>query len=234
MAGILAARFGANSNIRAAGGGGSGLPITETWTGTTGAAWPSQWTVTNTSGTGGAATIQANAGRLVTPTTAYGTIRAMLAGMPVTTDMNAVVTVTFAAQTQTWFSITVRDSNVTHATDQSYPATGYTAYVTCNGTPTSGVLTMWKTVNSTNTGIGGAQVTKTITAGTPIKVRIQVLGTTVRCRLWTASAAEPSTWDYTSTDSSIVSGRAGIYYQNQSTAGTAATVTVDDYSLTAT
>jgi glucose/arabinose dehydrogenase len=80
--------------------------------------------------------------------------------------------------------------------------TWYKAYIT--GT----TLVLQKRVNGTYTIL--STVPFTATAGTQYSIRFQAVGTTLRVRVWAASAAEPGTWNITATDGSIASGRPGI------------------------
>ncbi len=80
----------------------------------------------------------------------------------------------------------------------------------------------------------------TVTAGTPIRVRVQVDGTnptTLRARAWPAGATEPTTWQATATDTTAAlqnpgSLRLSTYLSSSATNGPI-TVTYDDLTATA-
>ncbi len=66
-----------------------------------------------------------------------------------------------------------------------------------------------------------------------LKVRLEVVGSTIRGRVWLATAAEPTTWDVTATDTSIPDpGLAGFYAWGP--AAVAQGFDHDDFSLTGT
>ena len=79
----------------------------------------------------------------------------------------------------------------------------------------------------------------TATAGTPIRVRVQVDGTnptTLRARAWPATATEPTTWQSTATDTTAAlqnpgSPRLSTYLSSSATNGPI-TVTYDDLTAT--
>ena len=79
----------------------------------------------------------------------------------------------------------------------------------------------------------------TVTAGTPIRVRVQVDGTnptTLRARAWPATATEPTTWQATATDTTAAlqnpgSPRLSTYLSSSATNGPI-TVTYDDLTAT--
>ena len=79
----------------------------------------------------------------------------------------------------------------------------------------------------------------TATAGTPIRVRVQVDGTnptTLRARAWPAAATEPTTWQTTATDTTAAlqnpgSPRLSTYLSSSATNGPV-TVTYDDLTAT--
>src|SRR4051812_26124797 len=74
-------------------------PITETWTGTNGAAWPDQWSTASA----GTATIQSNQGRIVTPTGAFGATSIWLSGMTSSLNSDSVFTFTCPSATVEWY-----------------------------------------------------------------------------------------------------------------------------------
>ena len=80
----------------------------------------------------------------------------------------------------------------------------------------------------------------TVGAGDEVRLRLQVLGTsptTLRARVWSAGAAEPSSWQVSATDSTAALQRAGAVglqgYVSSSTTNTPQTVAFDDLAVTA-
>ena len=96
----------------------------------------------------------------------------------------------------------------------------YRAFI--NGTN----LIIQKKVNGTLTLLG--KTAFAATAGTSYTLRFGVVGSTLTAKVWQTGTAEPASWMITLTDSSLLSGRYGIYLQVQST------VTADISSFLAT
>lgn len=198
--------------------------ITETWTGTTGAAWPSQWTTRS-----GTATIQTNAGRLVTPSTAtWSNARVDNSGMAVRGDTNVLVTVSFATQAPQYIIVGIDgDMGGTSAG----PNTGYVVQLEPTATAASGGMSIFEKSAGTGTYRTGAG-TVTLTANTQYKLRFQRSGQVLQARFWPAANAEPTTWQasYTLTGTPV-SGRVSLGISNADVAGSR-TVTFDDFSVT--
>lgn len=197
---------------------------TETWTGTTGAAWPSQWTTT-AGGTSSSATIQSNAGRLTYPTVsnyAQGTFE-FLSGMTASRDFDITVTVTFPVITERYLYIMGR-ANSTGSVGYGvniYPAAG---------TASIGIV-RWDSGGATD--LAANLAGGTWTANVARKVRVQGIGNTIQCKVWDASGSEPSSWlsSVTDTTYSATTGRVALtVYTGASTSGSF--VTLDDLTVT--
>lgn len=197
----------------------------ETWTGTTGAAWPAQWTGT-AGASGSTATIQSNAGRLTFATVSgYATGRVeYLSGMSASADFDLTVTVTFATIQEEYLLLAVRSSSDVFTSGygvQLYPA---------NGTATCGLV---KLTTSGPVTLGAGDLTAgSWTASVARKVRLRVVGTTLQVKVWDASGSEPGTWLSTITDSTYsASGRVGMYCMTGNTTS-GSFVTLDDLTVT--
>jgi len=72
--------------------------------------------------------------------------------------------------------------------------------------------------------------------GSPnIMVRLQCVGTTVRVRLWSETAPEPTTWLLTASDGSVTAaGYAGLYNAENSGAANGTVVSLADFTLSST
>jgi hypothetical protein len=199
---------------------------TETWTGTTGAAWPSQWTVGQAGATGSSATIQSNAGRLSFPTVSnysFGPFE-YLSGMTAATDFDLTMTVTFAVIQEEYLMVGVR-SNAT-------ATSGYGLMIfPGNGTSSTVGIDKLTATGPTSLGIGDLPA-GTWSAGVARKIRLQAIGGTLRCKVWDASASEPATWIGTVTDTTYTgTGKVTLYAQTGfSTSGSF--VTLDDLTVT--
>jgi hypothetical protein len=198
---------------------------TETWTGTTGAAWPAQWT-RYAGATGSGSTIQSNAGRTSIPTVAgYATGDMMvLTGMTAAADVDLTATVTFSTIQEEYLHLMVR-SNATGTFSSGIGLNIYPAL----GTTTAG-FTYWN--GGAYTAIGGDLTAGTWTANTPRKVRLQAIGTTIRVKIWDATAAEPATWlGSIDTTQQPQAGKVALTtFSGNTTSG--GTVTLDDLTIT--
>ncbi len=87
-------------------------------------------------------------------------------------------------------------------------------------------LIIQKKVNGTLTLLG--KTAFAATAGTSYTLRFSIVGSTLSAKVWQTCTTEPASWMITLTDSSLLSGRCGIYLQVQST------VTADITSFLAT
>jgi len=197
---------------------------TETWTGTSGSAWPAAWTM----GTqGGTATINsAGQGEIVCPTGAYGVGKSAylnaIADMP---DQDIRVSVNLTDLSEKYPVICGRVGNNAVGGDgfvNSYalvlfPASNQFIIVRLNA---SGVQTTLATG------------TATYTAGTRVNVRFNLLGTTLRGKVWNVGTSEPSAWMLSTTDSTYTTGKVGLFSQNGA-ATTARTFQWDDFSVVA-
>lgn len=180
---------------------------TETWTGTTGANWPVQWT---TGGTG-TVTIQSNAGRQVAGASAIA--RSRLGSMTATSTFDITLTVQ-AASSAGRVGITVGTNQGDY-----YMLNGY-------------MLELWfatgdARINTTDgTGVSTDRVTATsaVTGATTYNVRFQRSGGVVRAKVYTGT--EPGTWLLSWTDT--VNQAAGILQLG--TIGSS-TITYDDLTV---
>ncbi|MGZ4735392.1 MAG: PKD domain-containing protein [Acidimicrobiia bacterium] len=152
------------------------------------------------------------------------------------------------------FLTAVRQTNIDTKTDLalSTAATGGGAYVSVVGRRVSngndyrlklryvagGTLTAYltRTINNSETVLTSINVPSlTVSAGDLLRVRFQALGTsptTLRAKVWRASASEPVSWLLTSTDSTAAlaaPGDVGVLLFTSSTwTGTAPTLSVDN------
>jgi hypothetical protein len=198
---------------------------TETFTGTTGAAWPAQWTKRTTTGT---TTIQTNGGRITPPTGAFAICRSDLSGMADTTNVDftgSIVGLVSAVEQYAYIMIG-SDGGVTGT---NWEATNcFILSMEYNATAASSQLVL---MNSTaGTVADMATVTKSLTGLTKYGFRVQQVGSALRARVWASASAEPSTWDFDTTAPAKV-GKVGVLAAN-GTATTARAFTFDDITVT--
>lgn len=177
---------------------------TETWTGTTGAAWPAQWTSFTTLGTGGSSTLQANAGRLTTPvgSASYPSQSAYLSGMAATPDTDLVVSFrgTVSAVEQ-YVALAVDVQSTTSSSVAAWmPSTGYALLMSYGATASVSAIDLYKPETNGSTSLQTSSVT--LTGTTQYTVRFQRIGSAIRARIWATGSSEPATWNINYTDAS--------------------------------
>lgn len=202
----------------------------ESWTGTDGAVWPSQWT----SVTGN--TIKTNRGQMIAAGT-HGAQQAYLSGMAATTDTDTVVTVLPPTSGEWYATLAARTTAITAASgNAAFPNNGIAVQLkapsSTSTVPTQ--LEIDRIVAGTRTAVSSANIALTADA-TGYKIRLSVQGSTYSVKVWRASDVEPSAWTATYTDATpySVAGRTWLAVQS-GTAATAVTAAWDDlttYSL---
>lgn len=184
----------------------------ETWTGANGAAWPAQWTAVNNGGTP-AATIQSNAGQIVTNAGSYAWIREYLGSMAASAnqDVTFQVTVNAAALTESFLLVNLACNNTNLAANGWYPATGYSLRIIPSGAGWDLQRQSGGTQNFTQ-GAPAMSGGFSWTAGTAVWVRFQVIAGVVRVKFWTGTqASEPVAWAGTWTDPTpLAAGRVSL------------------------
>lgn len=198
----------------------------ETWTGTTGAAWPAQWTTSATAGTA-AHTIQANAGEMAVSGSGLIIGRAYLSGMPASVNMDETVSALIPATGAGWLLVVVGSDNGL-GYNNFFPTLGYACQVNYDGAG-GGTLGLYRCPTS---GSSDAFLSaKAMAAGTRQYIRVQRIGSVVRCKVWAASGTEPATWDLTYTDPAPITTAGRLLLSLASNAGNR-TTTWDDLVVT--
>ncbi len=168
---------------------------TETWTGATGAAWPAAWTVQGGATGTSVATIQANRGRL-TGTASYVANAWMGRATAAAGDFDELVTFTSATAAPVHVGMSGGSSG------GNAPSNGYYARLVLNGTNVGDcILQRTSSGSDSQIGYAWADVAKSATGWT---VRLKRTGATLQVRVWSAGAAEPSTWQLTVTDATPI------------------------------
>jgi hypothetical protein len=198
-----------------------GLPITETWTGTTGTPWPTpkwsiikawpQYVVVDT--------IQANRGRLSVGGTPYAFGLAELAD---STHTDVDITFTYALGNATAESYAEVFYRMDHTGTIGDPASSGWP-VDCYAIDIEPHLNTVYLANLDTTGIGSNIATVTsagVNVTSDIKFRILAVGTNHKVKWWPASGAEPSTWQIDINDSTWTSGHFALGLYNGDNTGT--------------
>lgn len=188
------------------------LIATESWTGADGSAWPAQWT-TSVINTGGAATIQGNAGRLSFPTTGnyvYGTV-AQLSALSPAADFDVTLDVAFSTLDESYFYLSLRST--TDATSGGSNNGVHLGIYPHNGVNSAGIGYALASTNTDDGAVSGDLAAGQWVAGVARRVRFRVVGTEVAVKFWDPASAEPSTWLYQGTDThtSGLTGRLSVH-----------------------
>lgn len=193
--------------------------VSDTFTGSNGAAWNSTiWNMTGVSSPS-TATIQSNAGQMTSgPGTGYDVLANAHTNATVA-DVEALVTITPGNADEQYGVIAVRCNG---SWNGSHPDTGYGIDFNF----AAGQYDTFKSVSSTDTVLA---ITTGFTASTPVRCRIRVVGTTFQTKVWLASGSEPTAWDQTFTDSSVAGAGSVALTANDGAAGTVETVTFDNF-----
>lgn len=166
---------------------------TETFTGTTNAAWPSQWVAA-----AGKGTIVGNAGQMVCADVGYVNLREVLTGPGQVANVESYSEHKVTALTEHYIYASVRTQN-----SATYNPAGY--YLMLRPADPSGGYEV-------GVGNGAAASTQqgygelTYIAGHTYGIRINVVGSTVKFRVWDLAGAEPAAWMNTITDATYSNG----------------------------
>lgn len=203
---------------------------TETWPSVTaGSAWPAQWT---TAVSGGSVT-QDGAGRGVLTTAAaantYGD-NAYLNGITATRDLDLTLDVRFASIALGYFVLGLRSNNAASATTS--PTSMY--YMQINPNAAAGAsMEFGKFVAGTQTRVAQFTFGPAWVANTSQMVRFQAIGNTIQIKWWAPASAEPATWGYTVTDTSLSAATGSVWMAMFSgSTATARSVSLDNLVLT--
>jgi len=180
------------------------VAFSETWTGTTGAAWPAGWT--HVSGT---STIQTNTGRQVTAATAYAEAWDYQTG---TADGEVLAQVQVSGNTERYVEVAARFSTASPNT-----GSGYVAHFDHAG---NAVIYRFNSGASASLGTAGGAGFLTITASAWYWVRFRWEGSALSAKFWPATGGEPGSWSVTATDSTYsAAGVVGLRTQTGNTTG---------------
>lgn len=192
--------------------------LSETWTGTDGAAWPTGWDIQ-----GGAGTIVANRGRL---TSNSYFVNAFNTGMTaVTGDFDLTVTFMRSGTLGDQTVVGLGDSNAGRDTT---PANGYIVKQSLTEFNEANDTYLVQRTNNAETVIAQS-FEKLPPSSVGWKVRVQRTGTTVQAKVWPADTAEPATWRVTGTDTAPLS--IGLKAWLSQGGGAAYLVDFDDLSI---
>ncbi|MDH4352455.1 MAG: lamin tail domain-containing protein [Actinomycetota bacterium] len=201
-----------------------GTAFSDTFTGPNGGAWAAEWAVS--ARRGGTATIQSNAGRLLTTTTGGSYARAHLDGVAAAADQDLLFSFQWnSANPRAYFNVYVRGSGGWR--NKFRPRNGYGLQFTSDST----AVQLRKMVNGNNTILRSTSGVQQLGSGKQW-VRLQAVGSTVRYRVWSDGQPEPSSWTVSLTDSSVSApGQVFVSLATSSTSIETKTLAVDDLVL---
>ncbi|PXY25146.1 hypothetical protein BAY59_24275 [Prauserella coralliicola] len=201
---------------------------TDTFARTVAGGWGSADTGQSWATTGWDASDFAVASGLGTMTCTNANIRrwAIVNGLD-TTDFDLTVTTSVSAVSTGGSS---RTALVARYTDVSNNYTAFLTFTTANAVS----VTIGKFVAGIGTAVG-SKVTALSNAGTPsFRLRFSGTGTTLRAKVWLASAPEPEAWDVIATDTSLTNpGKVGLYtFREVANTNTNLVGRFDDFTVT--
>jgi hypothetical protein len=138
---------------------------------------------------------------------------AVFAGATASTDMDYQFTQKYNGVGTALGAIVRSDSTFTN---------GYLVLVVSTSS-TAGSLFWFKKVAGTITGIAGTQA-YTIGANTAFNLRVQIIGTTLRAKIWPSGSSEPAAFTGSVTDSSVSTGSYAGFYAAQNSGTSNGTV----------
>lgn len=184
--------------------------FTETWTGTNGSAWPSSWTTSIPAGA--ACDIQSNAGHQTTATTvgdgpsAYYNVNTSI------TDFDLYVTPTLLTSIDTYTIISFRaDALVANK------AVANNGYILTWNVDAGGSLQLWGMSSGSAIGLSPGVATN-LGGQAGLKLRLLVVGSSLKAKGWKVADPEPGTWLIDITESTYTSGRISLGIQDTSAA----------------
>jgi len=198
---------------------------TETWAGTSGAAWPSQWT--RLGSTGATPTVDgANHGLLSTTTTGYAIgATEYLTGMTASVNQELYVDLTVNLVAEAYHCISIRADSTLRGSDVM-AANCYYAVMQ----PGGGTIEIGSSTSAAKVIL--AEPTFTFAANTRYGVRFRAVDGVVSFRIWNLSGAEPGTWLWSGSNSAVTG--AGKVMLTAANGGVASVKTLSFGNLTAT
>lgn len=216
---------GTPSKNNTSGGPAPTIVFSDTFTGANGSAWKSEWSTNSNSN--GSTTIQSNAGLLAVNNAGGAFARARLDGAAKTTDSELLFSYQWnSGQRAANYNVFLRGSGGWKG--KLRPKTGYGLQIRSH----SGKVAI-KRMNN------GSMSTLNKTAGAQQVgsnkqwLRLQVVGSTIRYRIWTDGQPEPSGWEASVTDGAVSgSGKVFMALLRTNSATEAKSISIDNLELT--
>lgn len=218
---------GAAAAVPPSASGGTAGDITDSFTGTTGAAPDSaKWVVTGNS-TGSSTTIQSNALRLRTGTSGgYGDKAVLISAATARVDQRIVFDATPADLGEAYFQVSLRSA----AQDASIgDVAGYRLEISAD----AGYLSILRRGGGGLVGGGGGLAVPGWAAGVQAHFDYSVIGNRIRLWAWT-SGSKPTNPLIDVTNSEVTAAGYNGFVLNGGNAATARTMTLDNYALSST
>jgi fibronectin type 3 domain-containing protein len=204
------------------------LPVTElyrdSWTLADGAPWAPAWT---TSTSGGSVTTVSSSGQLALPARRDTYARAQLTGVAPVVASEVSFTYRWSSTAPGgYLNVYLRGSG--GWLNGYRPRTGYGLELASN----SATGTLRRVVNGTLASLGSVPSAQQVGTGAQ-RLRLQVVGSTIRLRTWPAGQVEPTTWRSTVTDASVAApGQLFVSLAAGSATNATRTVQIDDLVVT--
>ena len=179
--------------------------FSELWTGADGAAWPVAWQPQ--SDQSGTATIQGNAGRLVTRASSTGPARQQTVNQLPAGDIDVTITVTVpSGQNDFCIGVAWRADGTSDPAaapgSRMFPLNGHSLRL-----DTDGNLYLYRHNNGSLTAINASPINVGPMVGRGSRsLRIQHVGTAIRAKVWNTGTAEPPVWSLDIIDPGALTG----------------------------
>ncbi len=169
----------------------------ETWSAGDGPAWPQGWT---SSSTAGSVVTQQGAGTLALTDTSGAFARSQLTGAPATADEELLTSFRWSSTAPgAYLNVYLRGSG---GWQNAYrPRSGYGLELQ----NTSSSVAVKKNVNGVTTTLGVVNGAQAVTTARQW-LRVRVVGSELRWKVWTDGTSEPTAWEGTHVDSSVSAG----------------------------
>lgn len=198
------------------------IVFTETWTGTTGAAWPAAWSTESRN------TIQSNQGQMSAP--AFATTSAYAALSPTLADSETLLTFipdSSAISQAVSLTLSLRADGAGTVSSGFPPTTGISVNIVSN----TGGSSLQRTVSGTTTFTASGTTQSVWVAATVYKLRFRVVGTHCQYRWWDSSGAEPGTWTLDTTNASVPTSAGSLRLGWAGTGSSARFIALDDLTV---
>lgn len=193
--------------------------FTDTFTGTNGAAWSANWT-NAVSGTGASATIQSNKGRQNAGTNSSGTRVQRYSGSNITNTQISGKVIFNSSSTAGFLELWIRADDATNL------GNGYFLAMQVGSKPV-----LRKGASFTYPSIATLSSAPTIAQSTEYGFKLYAVGSTVKAKFWATSGGEPSSFDFSGTDTTHSGAGQVVFNLSNGSGTTGYNIDLDDVQL---